>query len=151
MVVKRKKPVHRSKPYALFLWLCAAGVLLGGVGMTLPVQAKAQPTPTHMGATNPIPVFAYYYIWYDTTSWNRAKVDYPQLGKYSSDDRAVMRQHIRWAKAAGITGFIVSWKSTDALNRRLNQLEQVAEEENFKLAVIYEGLDFNRNPLPVSQ
>ena len=62
-----------------------------------------------------------------------------------------MRQHIQWAKAAGIDGFIVSWKSTDVLNRRLQQLINVAEEENFKLAIIYQGLDFNRNPLPVDR
>ncbi len=101
--------------------------------------------------SNPIPVLAYYYIWYDTTSWDRAKIDYPMLGRYSSDDIDVMRQHILWAKAAGITGFIVSWKSTDVLNRRLDQLATVAAEENFKLAVIYQGLDFNRDPLPVDQ
>jgi hypothetical protein len=102
-------------------------------------------------ASNPTPTLAYYYIWYDSTSWNRAKTDYPLLGRYSSDDRSVMRQHILWAKAAGIDGFIVSWKSTDVLNRRLEQLIDVAEEENFKLVVIYQGLDFNRDPLPVDK
>src|SRR5947209_464329 len=56
--------------------------------------------------TNPIPVFAYYYIWFDPQSWDRAKIDYPLLGRYSSDDRSVMVQHIKWAKNAGITGFI---------------------------------------------
>lgn len=96
----------------------------------------------------PIPTFAYYYIWFNSNSWSRAKTDSPLLGNYTSDDRAVMRQHIQWAKDAGIDGFIVSWKSTDTLNRRLNQLIDVADEENFKLAIIYEGLDFDRNPLP---
>jgi len=55
------------------------------------------------------------------------------LGWYSSDDRAVMLQQVQWAKSAGIDGFIVSWKSTDVLNRRLEQLIEVAEQENFKL------------------
>jgi hypothetical protein len=100
---------------------------------------------------NPIPELAYYYIWFDTSSWDRAKIDYPLLGRYSSDDSNVMRQHIQWAKAAGVTGFIVSWKSTDTLNRRLEQLAQIAQEENFKLAIIYQGLDFNRNPLPADR
>jgi hypothetical protein len=104
----------------------------------------------HTGS-NPVPTLAYYYIWFDTTSWNRAKIDYPLLGKYSSDDKAVMRQHILWAKAAGIDGFIVSWKSTDVLNRRLQQLADLAAEENFKLVVIYQGLDFYRKPLPVDR
>jgi len=97
------------------------------------------------------PVLAYYYIWFDTRSWNRAKTDYPLLGRYSSDDAAVMRQHIQWAKQAGINGFIVSWKGTDKLNRRLDQLVEIAKEENFKLAIIYESLDFERNPLPAEQ
>ena len=101
--------------------------------------------------TNPVPILAYYYIWYDSTSWERAKTDTPTLGKYSSDDLSVMRQHIQEAKAAGIDGFIVSWKSTDTLNRRLAQLAEISQEENFKLVVIYQGLDFYRNPLPVEQ
>ena len=104
------------------------------------------PTPD-----NHVPVLAYYYIWFDTQSWNRAKTDYPLMGRYSSDDADVMRQHIEWAKDAGIDGFIVSWKSTEKLNRRLEQLVEIAEQENFKLAIIYESLDFERNPLPITQ
>lgn len=114
-------------------------------GNFMPAQAS------QVNASNPIPKLAYYYIWFDSTSWNRAKTDYPLLGNYSSDDRTVMRQHILWAKAAGIDGFIVSWKSTDVLNRRLEQLADLAEEEDFKLVVIYQGLDFDRNPLPADR
>ena len=100
---------------------------------------------------NSVPLLAYYYIWFDTQSWDRAKTDYPILGRYSSDDADIMRRHIQWAKTAGIDGFIVSWKGTDKLNRRLAQLVQIAEEENFKLAINYESLDFHRNPLPPQQ
>lgn len=100
---------------------------------------------------NSVPLLAYYYIWFDTQSWDRAKTDYPILGRYSSDNAEVMRRHIRWAKAAGIDGFIVSWKSTEKLNRRLDQLTRIAAEENFKLAINYESLDFHRNPLPPEQ
>jgi hypothetical protein len=96
-------------------------------------------------------MLAYYYIWFDQTSWNRAKVDYPSLGRYSSDDGDVMRQHIWWAKQAGLHGFIVSWKNTPVLSRRLQQLVEIAHEEDFKLAVIYQGLNFEREPLPVGQ
>ncbi len=62
-----------------------------------------------------------------------------------------MQSHIRWAKEAGIDGFIVSWKSTPKLNERLDQLIKLSREEGFKLVIIYQGLDFERNPLPVSQ
>jgi hypothetical protein len=125
---------------------------LFAVAISLTLIATASPahadTPP---ASNPVPTLAYYYIWYDTSSWSRAKIDYPLLGRYSSDDRAVMQQHIEWAKEAGITGFIVSWKSTPVLNRRLQQLTDLAEQDNFKLAIIYQGLDFYRKPLPADQ
>ncbi len=130
----------------LFPWLTITALLLSAC-----VPATAAAAPTRTAVPDPIPILSYYYIWFDPQSWDRAKIDYPSLGRYSSSDIDVMRQHIQWAKAAGITGFIVSWKSTDKLNQRLEQLMQVADEENFKLAIIYQGLDFNRNPLPVQQ
>jgi hypothetical protein len=121
------------------------------LSLTLGLAVSGVFTPVHASQTdntNPVPVLAYYYIWFDSQSWRRAKTDYPLLGNYTSDDRSAMRQHIEWAKAAGIDGFIVSWKSTDVLNRRLDQLATLAEEENFRLVIIYQGLDFYRDPLP---
>ena len=127
------------------LWL-----VLVVAALFLPACAPAR-SDSSGAVSNPIPVLAYYYIWFDTQSWQRAKTDYPLLGQYSSSNVDVMRQHIQWAKEAGITGFIVSWKSTPKLNERLEKLIRVANEENFKLAIIYQGLDFERNPLPVEQ
>ena len=69
----------------------ASLVLLVGL-----VPARAQPTE------DPIPVLAYYYIWFDAGSWERAKSDLPLLGPYSSDDAQVARQHIQWAKQVEI-------------------------------------------------
>jgi len=62
-----------------------------------------------------------------------------------------MREHIESARRAGIDGFIVSWKSTPVLDRRLRRLAEVAGAEHFKLLVIYQGLDFHREPLPAAQ
>jgi hypothetical protein len=114
------------------------------------VQWKLSESVGSEGPEGPM-LLAYYYIWFNPTSWDRAKTDYPLLGRYSSDEGCVMRQHIRWAKQAGIDGFIVSWKSTDELNPRLQALAEIAEAEDFRLAVIYQGLDFYRDPLPVEQ
>lgn len=122
-----------------------AATALGQPGLVPPVERAADRIPS------PVPFLAYYYIWYDVPSWDRVKRDYPSLGHYSSDDPDVMRQHIRWAKAAGITGFIVSWKSTPTLDRRLELLIQAATEEHFTLAIIYQGLDFDRLPLPATR
>lgn len=105
--------------------------------------------PAAAVAADEVPVFAHYYIWFDKTSWNRAKIDYPTLGRYSSDNEAVMRQHVRWARDAGIDGFLVSWKSTPTLNRRLAALTRISQEEGFRLGIVYQGLDFERNPQPI--
>lgn len=124
------------------VWLLSL-LPLAFAGASLPGVAGAQ--------VEPIPVFAYYYIWFDPGSWDRAKSDFPLLGRYSSDDPEVMRQHIRWAKEVGIDGFIVSWKSTEPLNRRLATLAGLAAEEGFELSIIYQGLDFERRPLTVDR
>ncbi len=94
---------------------------------------------------------AYYYMWFDPKSWDRAKTDYPLLGRYSSGDADVIRQHIKWAKSAGIDGFIVSWKSSATNNIRLRLLVTIAGEMDFKLSIIYQGLDFHRKPLDPSR
>jgi hypothetical protein len=127
--------------------LLRAGALLGAA-LALLGAARAD-----AGARTepPVPVLAYYYIWYQPSSWDRAKVDYPLIGRYSSDDTHVMSQHVRWARQAGLTGFIVSWKSTPVLDARLARLVRIARAQHFKLAVIYQGLDFHRDPLPVAR
>jgi hypothetical protein len=170
-MIRRRRPLVRV---AVFTSLSVAMVLLFAASsarsdfleaasdQSVPPQesAPADPTTTTLAAdgatasTAPVPkpiVLAHYYIWFNVTSWNRAKTDYPLVGKYSSDQATVMRTQVRQAKAAGIDGFIVSWKSSDELNRRLEQLVSIADEENFKLAITYQALDFNRNPLPVAR
>jgi hypothetical protein len=148
-------------------WLDIAIVLLGLLALALALLYVRRPrrraaaltatlltlviAPPAVAASRPDPLFAYYYIWFNAGSWNRAKSDYPTLGRYSSDDRGVMERHIDWAKQAGIDGFIVSWKSTPVLNRRLERLVEVADAKRFKLLVIYQGLDFHREPQPASR
>jgi hypothetical protein len=126
-------------------WLAALAAAVIVIAAPAPARAAAKPT------AYPIPVLAYYYIWYTPTSWQRAKRDLPLLGPYSSDQASVMRQHVTWAKGAGINGFIVSWKNTPALDPRLGRLVSMADAEHFKLILIYEGLDFERKPLPVGR
>jgi hypothetical protein len=113
---------------------------------------SSSPAPTVVDPSGqPIPVLAYYYIWFDPNSWNRAKVDYSALGRYSSSDVAVMRRQVALAKTAGITGFLVGWKDTPVLDRRLAALVKVAQAADFKLGLVFQGLDFHRNPLPMAE
>lgn len=134
-----------------------AVVALGASGAT-PRRASAQvaqPSTSQasqpQAAQNRPPVFAYFYIWFDPTSWQRAKRDYPLLGRYSSDQRLVMEQQVRWAKQAGITGLLVSWKHTEKLDRRLAMLADVAAKQGVSLGIVYQGLDFARQPLPTAR
>ncbi len=129
-------------------WAMSVLVATVVVGLLGPNASLAS---THSPAPNDPVVLAHYYIWFDASSWNRAKSDFPALGRYSSDQEQVMREHVVTAKSAGIDGFIVSWKSTATLDRRLEQLIAIAEEEDFKLAITYQGLDFNRDPLPTDR
>ncbi len=147
------RPTRACKPPSRgrFVWLGV--VVLAGILLALiqPQTASARPgTATRAAPPRPV-VLAYYYIWFQKSSWKHAKTDYPLLGRYSSNESWVMRRHIEWAKQAGINGFVVSWKSTSRLNARLARMVQVAASQHFKLAIIYEGLNYHRHPLPVSE
>jgi Glycosyl hydrolase family 71 len=148
--------IPRLKTMTLCRAVAAAG-LAATLSAALPVTgaqaARSGPAWPAQGASavSPVPVFAFYYQWFSHASWNRAKIDYPLIGTYSSSDRAVIQHQIIEAKSAGITGFIVSWKDTPLNDQRLRLLMKVAGQEHFKLAMIYQGLDFSRHPLPVSQ
>lgn len=145
--------MRRAVAATAFSALLVTATLLG----TAPARAPG-PVPVRLVASSSSPatpsgpaLFAYYYQWFVPNSWSRAKVDLPELGAYSSDDPWVMRKHIAQAKAAGITGFIVSWKDTPTNTRRLRVLVAVAAQEHFTLSMIYQGLDFDRNPLPAAR
>jgi hypothetical protein len=92
-------------------------------------------------------VLAYYYIWYTPGSWDRAKTDLPALGTYDSADPSVIRQHVAWAKSAGIDALIVSWKHEARLDKPLEALMSAAREVGLGLVLLYQGLDFSRQPL----
>lgn len=131
--------------------LAAALLIVPGAIPAVAAGGAGTPAANAAGAPGQTPVFCYYYIWFDPPSWNRAKIDYPAIGRYSSSDSHVMREQIEEAKAAGITAFLVSWKGTAAQNARLEQLAALAAELHFKLGLVYEGLNFQRQPLPASE
>jgi hypothetical protein len=126
--------------------MAIAVALAPGLAVASPGMSPT-PRPSNAEGVKPL-VLAHYYIWFTPGSWNRAKKDIPLAGRYSSDDIEVMRTHVRQAQAAGIDGFIVSWKRTPDLDSRLANLATIAAERGFKLAVTYQGLDFSRAALP---
>jgi hypothetical protein len=128
--------------------LALAGLLLA---MSSPAFAASTPSPVPASPSStlggPPPVMAYYYMWFNSSSWNHAKTDVPALGAYTSTNQAIIHQHVLWAKQAGINAFIVSWKSTPSLNQALAELVTECRDQGLKLVLLYEGLDVNRNPI----
>lgn len=86
--VARKRP-GRSRFLKWILMAVAMAALLVSVS---PVRAQV----IHQEGDNPIPLLAYYYIWFDHGSWDRAKNDFPLVGSYSSDEGQVLLLY-RWA------------------------------------------------------
>jgi hypothetical protein len=86
-------------------------------------------------------VGAYYYPWYYPERWTREPVtNTPKLGWYSSADRPIAAQHIRWAKQADLDFFLISWLSPDgreAENLKRTVLPEL-EEARFRFALLYE-------------
>ena len=136
----------------------AAAAALASLGLAASPSASESASPS--ASTNPQaspamrtwkpPSLAYYYMWFTPSSWTHTKTDLPSLGAYDSTDPAVIKQHVAWAKAAGIDAFIVSWKSTPSLNLALAELVSECRAQGLKLVLIYEGLDVNRNPIPAA-
>lgn len=81
---------------------------------------------------------------------NIASVFWPLVGPYSSNDKEIVRWHIRLAKAAGIDAFMVDWWGPQGWGlvpglTRVSFEEVVlpiAAEENFKVALLDETAQF---------
>ncbi|WP_432797143.1 endo-1,3-alpha-glucanase family glycosylhydrolase [Poriferisphaera sp. WC338] len=69
-----------------------------------------------------------------------SSVYYPLIGPYNSRDRAVVRYHMRTAKAAGVSAFVVIWygKDTPDSDALMPMLLKEAAKVGLKIAVCYE-------------
>jgi hypothetical protein len=96
-------------------------------------ESKREPSQRFVGA--------YYYPWYYKDRWTQEPVtNTPKLGWYSSDDRKVAEQHIRWAKQADLDFFLISWLTPDGREGK-NLKEFVLpelEDARFRFALLYE-------------
>lgn len=107
-------------------------------------------------------VLAHYYPWYGTPDgpsgrWNHwdpvtphhGSADTPSLGFYDSRDPEVLRQHIDWARDAGIDAFVVSWWGPRSFEEgSLNILLELLEEEqveDFAITVMIEQASSGSN------
>lgn len=87
------------------------------------------------------PVLAFYYAWYDMTTWAHTP-DVPAI-QYKSTDVETMARHIDWARSTGIDGFVVSWYGPEGGVHNQTQanvlaLLDVAASRGFKIAIDFE-------------
>ena len=119
-------PNHRSNAALLILILVCPLTSLGD-------EPQQRPDQRLLGA--------YYYPWYYKERWTSEPVtNTPKLGWYSSDDRTVAAEHIRWARQADLDFFLVSWLSPrgrEGLNLKESVLPEL-EKADFRFALLYE-------------
>ena len=128
--------------------------------LCLLLSATVLPTtwPTCVSADEARPrrqVLAFYYGWYGNprvtgrwVHWHGVdpmrrvianSTHYPVLGAYDSHDPKVVEQHCRWAKQAGLTGFIVSWwHRGDFHDQGVPQLLDAAARHGLRVTIYYE-------------
>jgi len=127
-----------------------------GSAVAIPCPAVPSPSASASGsspAPRTAPVFAYYYMWMQGSYWSTHKLDHPVQpfpGNYNSLDPAVINWQIAQAKAAGITGFLVSWKDNATYRKILPEVEAAANAANFKLGLLYESINAAKQPVSVS-
>ncbi len=124
------------------------GVKIGTVlvlccALTAGVVSARAPQMIAGQASNPSPlVLAFYYTWFDLSTWTPAKVSDMPAQPYVSSDRAAMARQIDEAKGAGIDAFVVSWYGPGGESNQTEPnfaaLLEVGQQRGFKLAVDFE-------------
>jgi len=110
-------------------------------------------------------VLAFYYGWYGNPAvsgqWNHWKdvdeaaktiassTNWPVLGAYDSHDPKVVDRHFRWARRAGLTGFIVSWwRQGDFHDQGMPLMLDTAQKHGMKITIYYETVPPRGSPKP---
>ena len=86
-------------------------------------------------------VLAFYYAWYDPSSFGSGKTPFQPLHPYYSTSNATILRQIKTAKAAGIDGFVQSWYGPNPNQQTEPNFKtalDLAQQNNFKMAVDFE-------------
>ncbi|MEM7128553.1 MAG: endo-1,3-alpha-glucanase family glycosylhydrolase [Chloroflexota bacterium] len=96
-------------------------------------SAQSLSTPT---------VVAFYYTWFDDSTWTLEKLSDLPTQPYVSRDPAVMGRHIEQAQQAGIDAFLVAWYGPNGewnqTEENLKNLLDQAASRNFRIGILFE-------------
>ena len=83
-------------------------------------------------------VLAFYYAWFDLSTWDLELPDHPAQ-PYTSSDPATIERHVLQAQQAGIDGFVQSWYGPQVVNNQTETnfaaLLDIADRHGFSAAV----------------
>ena len=121
----------RSATTLIFVLASACGVILAPASAP---QVLANPTPAR-------PVLAYYYAWYDPSTFRQTLFQPEQ--PYNSDDVATIERHVRQAQSAGIAAFVMSWFGNgDRTDTNLAHLLDLSQKLGFAATIHFETPHF---------
>jgi hypothetical protein len=85
-------------------------------------------------------VGAYYYPWYYAARWSQfATTGVPQLGRYATEDRNTVKQHIQWARQADLDFFMICWVTPNFEDHNLKQsILPELEAARFPFVLMYD-------------
>ena len=114
------------------------------------LATAAQPTRAAGGYKAGGATLAFYYVWYDASTFNLRTMSSLPSQAYNSGDDATISRQISQARAAGVDAFITSW---DGINpngdyeKRLKRLMQLSAGTGFSTTIYFEtGYFRNRSP-----
>jgi LysM repeat protein len=105
-------------------------VLVAAPGPTLPPAEAVEPL-----------VLAFYYAWYDQSTWSSGQLSDLPRELYVSADSATIDRHVRQAQSSGIDGFVQSWYGPAGENQtegNFRNLLDIAAARGFRAAADFE-------------
>ena len=98
-------------------------------------------TPPPAEAAGPL-VLAFYYAWYDMSTWGSGQLPDLPAQQYVSADAGTISRHVSEAKSAGIDGLVQSWYGPGGNNQTEGNFQillNTAAAQGLKAAVDFEA------------